>query len=156
MPVNQIIYHLGMFVFPYSLCSIQPWWAQSSGGGLEVEQWSDNRTLSISLDQSPLGACMIIWYQWTRYIMYVLDVCYMCVLVIFTTAYLSLLKLLIMRDPQLTDYAIIKIWNSPVNRKYLQALTFLGPTRDNLVLDPLAVLHFDNRQYLNIMIWSKV
>ena len=51
----------------------------SSRGGLEVEQWSDNRTLSISVDQSPLGACMIIWYQWTRYVMYVLDVCYMCV-----------------------------------------------------------------------------
>ena len=50
-----------------------------SRGGLEVEQWSDNRTFSISVDQSPLGACMIIWYQWTRYVMYVLDVCYMCV-----------------------------------------------------------------------------
>ena len=25
-------------------------------GGLEVEQWSDNRTRSISVDQSPLGA----------------------------------------------------------------------------------------------------
>ena len=48
-------------------------------GGLEVEQCSYNRTLSISVDQSPLGAFMIIWYQWTRYVMYVLDVCYMCV-----------------------------------------------------------------------------
>ena len=47
-----------------------------SRGGLEVEQWSGNRTLSISVDQSPLWACMIIWYQWTRYVMYVLDVCY--------------------------------------------------------------------------------
>ena len=28
----------------------------SSRGGLEVEQWSDNITLSISVDQSPLGA----------------------------------------------------------------------------------------------------
>ena len=28
----------------------------SRGGGLEVEQWSDNRTLSILVDQSPLGA----------------------------------------------------------------------------------------------------
>ena len=36
-----------------------------SRGGLEVEQWSDNRTLSISVDQFPLGARMIIWYQWT-------------------------------------------------------------------------------------------
>ena len=35
----------------------------SSRGGLEVEQWSDNRTLSIWVDQSPLGACMILWYQ---------------------------------------------------------------------------------------------
>ena len=42
-----------------NLCNITTW---SSRGGLEVEQWSDNRTLSISVDQSPLGACMIIWY----------------------------------------------------------------------------------------------
>ena len=33
----------------------------SSRGGLEVEEWSDNRTLSISVDQSPLRACMIKW-----------------------------------------------------------------------------------------------
>ena len=52
---------------------------KSSRGGLEVEKWSDNRTLSISVDQSPLGAYMIIWYHWTCYVMYVLDVCYMCV-----------------------------------------------------------------------------
>ena len=51
---------------------------QSRRGGLEleVEQWSDNRTLSISVDQYPLGARIIIWYQWTRYVMYILDVCY--------------------------------------------------------------------------------
>ena len=46
----------------------------SSRGGLEVEQWSDNRTNSISVDQSLLGACMFIWYQ--CYVMYILDVCY--------------------------------------------------------------------------------
>ena len=51
----------------------------SSRGGWEVEQWSDNRTPSLSMNQSSLGACMIIWYQWTHYVMYVLDVCYMCV-----------------------------------------------------------------------------
>ena len=28
--------------------------------GLEVEQWSDNRTLTISVDQSPLGACIYV------------------------------------------------------------------------------------------------
>ena len=28
-------------------------------GGLEVEQCSDNRTLSIWVDQSPLGACIL-------------------------------------------------------------------------------------------------
>ena len=28
----------------------------SSRGGSDVEQWSDNITLSISVDQSPLGA----------------------------------------------------------------------------------------------------
>ena len=31
---------------------------KSSHGVFEVEQWSDKRTLSISVDQSPLGACM--------------------------------------------------------------------------------------------------
>ena len=30
------------------------------------------------------------------------------------------------------------------NRKDLQALTLVGPTRENPVLDPLAVLHLDN------------
>ena len=34
------------------------------------------------------------------------------------------------------------------NRKDLEALTLSGPTRDNPVLDPLAVLHLDNRLYL--------
>ena len=32
-----------------------------------------------------------------------------------------------------------------VNRKDLRALTLVGPTRDNLVIDPLAVLHLDNQ-----------
>ena len=32
-----------------------------------------------------------------------------------------------------------------MNRKDLQALTLVGPSRDNQVLDPLAVLHLDNR-----------
>ena len=31
-----------------------------------------------------------------------------------------------------------------VNRKDLQALTIVGPTSDNPVLDPLAALHLDN------------
>ena len=35
-----------------------------------------------------------------------------------------------------------------VNRKYLQALTVVGPTRDNLVLYTLAVLHLNNRLYI--------
>ena len=30
-----------------------------SRGGLEVEQWSENRTLSISVDQSSLGAYIV-------------------------------------------------------------------------------------------------
>ena len=30
-----------------------------SHGGLEVEQWSDNRALSISVDQFPHGACIL-------------------------------------------------------------------------------------------------
>ena len=32
-----------------------------------------------------------------------------------------------------------------VNRKDLQALTLVGPTRDNLVFDPVAVLHLDKK-----------
>ena len=35
----------------------------------------------------------------------------------------------------------------PVNRKDLRALTLVGPTRDNPLLDPLAALHLDNRLY---------
>ena len=36
-------------------------------------------------------------------------------------------------------------WNFSENRKVLWALTLVGPTRENLVLDPLAVQHLDNR-----------
>ena len=32
----------------------------------------------------------------------------------------------------------------------LQTLTLVGPTRDNLVLDPLVVPHFVNRLYITI------
>ena len=50
---------------------------ESSRGGLEVEQWSGNRTLYLSGSiPASLGACVIVWYQWTRYVMYVLDVWY--------------------------------------------------------------------------------
>ena len=38
-------------------------------------------------------------------------------------------------------------------RKDLQALTLVGPTRDNSVLDSLAVLHFENRLFINIFIF---
>ena len=34
------------------------------------------------------------------------------------------------------------------NRKDLQALILVGPTRDNWVLDPLAVLHLNNLAYI--------
>ena len=34
--------------------------SESTRGGLEVEQWSDNRTFSISVDQSPLWALNIL------------------------------------------------------------------------------------------------
>ena len=37
-----------------------------------------------------------------------------------------------------------------MNRKDLRALTLVGHTRDNLVLDPLALLHLDNRLYIII------
>ena len=42
-----------------------------------------------------------------------------------------------------------------MNRKDLQALTLDGPTRDNIVLDPLAVQHLDNQlcmQYPNRLV----
>ena len=42
---------------------------------LEAEHLLHKLHDSASVDQSPLGACMIIWYQWTHYVMYVLDVC---------------------------------------------------------------------------------
>ena len=35
-----------------------------------------------------------------------------------------------------------------VNRKGLQALTLVRPTQNNLVLDHIAVLDFDNRLYI--------
>ena len=35
-----------------------------------------------------------------------------------------------------------------MNRKELRALTLVGPTRDNPVLEPLAVLHINNRLYI--------
>ena len=35
-----------------------------------------------------------------------------------------------------------------VNRKDLRALTLVGPTRDNPVLDPLVVIHLDNQLYI--------
>ena len=37
------------------------------------------------------------------------------------------------------------LWNFQANIKDLQALTLVGPTRENLILDPLSVLHLDNR-----------
>ena len=41
------------------------------------------------------------------------------------------------------------LWELSVNRKDLQALTLLGPTQNNPVLDPLAVLHHDNQLYIS-------
>ena len=38
-----------------------------------------------------------------------------------------------------------------VNRKYLRALTLVGPTRNNLVLDLLAVLHLDNQLFICVL-----
>ena len=42
------------------------------------------------------------------------------------------------------------------DRKDLRALTLVGPTRENLVPDPLAVQHLDNRVYLGISISTEV
>ena len=44
-----------------------------SRGGLEVERMLHKLQTYVLVDQSLLGACMIIWYQWTRYVMYILD-----------------------------------------------------------------------------------
>ena len=38
-----------------------------------------------------------------------------------------------------------------MNRKDLWALTLEGPTKENLVPDPLAVEHLDNRLYITII-----
>ena len=50
----------------------------SSRGGLEleVERLLHKLHDSVAMDQSRLGACMIMWYQWTRYVMYVLEMCF--------------------------------------------------------------------------------
>ena len=37
-----------------------------------------------------------------------------------------------------------------MNAKDLQALTLVRPTRENRLLDPLTVLHLDNRLFLNV------
>ena len=41
---------------------------------------------------------------------------------------------------------MLRLGGPSVNRNDLQALTLV----DNPVLDPLAVLHFDNRQFMNV------
>ena len=40
------------------------------------------------------------------------------------------------------------LWEPMLNKKEFQALTLVGPTWNNPVLDPLAVLHFDNQLYI--------
>ena len=40
-----------------------------------------------------------------------------------------------------------------VNRRDLRVLTFAGPTRDNPVPDPLAVLHLDNQQFMYTFVY---
>ena len=46
-----------------------------------------------------------------------------------------------------TFYLISTSGEPSVNRIDLQALTLEGPTRNNLVLDPLAELHLDNQLF---------
>ena len=45
-----------------------------------------------------------------------------------------------------------------MNRKDLRALTLVGPTRNNPVLDPLAELHLDNQQsiYAYVYVGNKI
>ena len=51
-----------------------------------------------------------------------------------------------MRQLNQTSVLYLKLlWETSVNRKDLRALTLVGPTWDNPLLDPLAVLHLDNR-----------
>ena len=77
----KIVVQYFFFVPPQTLLCI------SSPGGLKVESNGLIMELSISVDQSQLGAHMIIWYQWTHYVMYVLDVCY--ITVVYSGAYQS-------------------------------------------------------------------
>ena len=50
-------------------------------------------------------------------------------------------------------YFIINLKGPSVNRKDLRALTLVGPTRNNQVLEPLAVLHLDNQLYIWWFLW---
>ena len=43
-----------------------------------------------------------------------------------------------------------------LNIKELRALTLVGPTQNNPVSDPLAVLHFDNQLFMFSWSWAGV
>ena len=49
---------------------------------------------------------------------------------------------------ELVKYFIFDTRELSVNRKHLQALTLVGPTREYLVLDTLAVHHLNNQLYI--------
>ena len=42
-----------------------------------------------------------------------------------------------------------------MNRKDLRALTFVGPTRDDPVPDPLAITHLDNLYMIGMSCFAK-
>ena len=44
---------------------------------------------------------------------------------------------------------IIEMFHHHANKKDLQALTLVGPTRENLIVDLLAVLHLDTRLFIS-------
>ena len=55
-------------------------------------------------------------------------------------------------DKKIKQVFFISTLREPsVNRKDLQALTLLGPTRDNPEPDPLAVLHLNNQLWMLIL-----
>ena len=48
-------------------------------------------------------------------------------------------------------FFIFNTWELLSEHKLLKALTLVGPTRENLKLDPFAVLHLDNQLYIKAM-----
>ena len=48
---------------------------------------------------------------------------------------------------------LVDLVSTSILTKYLWVLTLVGPTGTSPVLDPLAVLHLDNRHYMLVSLW---